>query len=132
ELLGLVGGGYGRERVLLSAAGKVRHDELVDVVSRTFGVLSGATGVAADQPPVTRPGLTLHHKPLEQVHICLGAPGIAHANPDRYAAHLLSQALGGGMSSRLFQEAGERRGKASSAYSFLPTFRDTRYLRVYV
>ena len=123
---------YRPDRVLLSAAGKVRHDELVDVVSKTFGVLSGATGAAVDQPPTPRPGVTVHHKPLEQVHICLGAPGIAHADPDRYAAHLLSQALGGGMSSRLFQEVRERRGKAYSVYSFLPTFRDTGYLGVYV
>lgn len=123
---------YRPDRVLLSAAGKVRHDELVDVVSRTFGVLSGATGAAVDLPPTPRAGLTVHHKPLEQVHICLGAPGIAHADPDRYAAHLLSQALGGGMSSRLFQEVRERRGKAYSVYSFLPTFRDTGYLGVYV
>ena len=123
---------YRPDRVMLSAAGKVRHDELVDVVAKTFGVLSGATGTAVDQPPTPRPGLTVHHKPLEQVHICLGAPGIAHADPDRYAAHLLSQALGGGMSSRLFQEVRERRGKAYSVYSFLPTFRDTGYLGVYV
>ena len=123
---------YRPDRVLLSAAGKVRHDELVDVVSKTFGVLSGSTGVAVDQPPTPSAGLTVHHKPLEQVHICLGAPGIAHADPDRYAAHLLSQALGGGMSSRLFQEVRERRGKAYSVYSFLPTFRDTGYLGVYV
>jgi predicted Zn-dependent peptidase len=123
---------YRPDRVLLSAAGKVRHDALVDVVSRTFGVLSGATGAAPDQPPTPRAGLNVHHKPLEQVHICLGAPGIAHADPDRYAAHLLSQALGGGMSSRLFQEVRERRGKAYSVYSFLPTFRDTGYLGVYV
>jgi predicted Zn-dependent peptidase len=123
---------YRPDRVLLSAAGKVRHDELVEVVSNTFGVLSGATGAALDQPPTTSAGLTVHHKPLEQVHICLGAPGIAHADPERYAAHLLSQALGGGMSSRLFQEVRERRGKAYSVYSFLPTFRDTGYLGVYV
>jgi len=123
---------YRPDRVLLSAAGKVRHDELVDVVSKTFGVLSGSTGVAVDQPPTPSAGLTVHHKPLEQVHICLGAPGIAHADPDRYAAHLLSQALGGGMSSRLFQEVRERRGKAYSVYSFLPTFQDTGYLGVYV
>ena len=123
---------YRPDRVLLSAAGKVRHDELVDVVSKTFGVLSGSTGVAVDQPPTPSAGLTVHHKPLEQVHICLGAPGIAHADPDRYAAHLLSQALGGGMSSRLFQEVRERRGKAYSVYSFLPTFRDTGYLGVYI
>ena len=123
---------YRPDRVMLSAAGKVRHDELIDVVGRTFGVLSGASGAHTDQPPEPRAGLTVHHKQLEQVHICLGAPGLAHADPDRYAAHLLSQALGGGMSSRLFQEVRERRGKAYSVYSFLPSFHDTGYLGVYV
>src|SRR5262249_6919999 len=72
---------YRPDGLRLSGAGKVKHDELVDVVFRTFGVLSGASGAAVDQPPTPRPGLTAHHKPLEQVHICLGAPGIAHADP---------------------------------------------------
>ena len=74
----------------------------------------------------------MHSKALEQVHICLGVPGIPQNDPDRYAAHVLTQALGGGMSSRLFQEIRERRGKAYTVFSFLPTFHDSGYLGVYV
>ncbi len=123
---------YRPDRVLLSAAGHVRHDDLAAVVERTFGGLRGASAPDVVHPPQPRPGLTIHAKPLEQLHICLGVPGIPHNDVDRYAAHVLNQALGGGMSSRLFQEVRERRGKAYSVYSFLPSFHDGGYLGVYV
>jgi predicted Zn-dependent peptidase len=123
---------YRPDRVLLSAAGRVRHDDLVAVVDRTFGGLRGTTPADVPDPPQARPGLSIHTKPLEQLHVCLGMPGIAHNDPDRYVAHVLNQALGGGMSSRLFQEVREKRGKAYSVYSFLPSFRDAGYLGIYV
>ena len=66
------------------------------------------------------------------MHLCLGAPGIAQGDHDRYAAHLLNVALGGGMSSRLFQEIRERQGKAYTVYSFLTAYRDSGYAGVYV
>jgi predicted Zn-dependent peptidase len=74
----------------------------------------------------------VHEKPLEQVHLCLGTPGIAQSDGDRYPVHLLNLALGGGMSSRLFQEIRERRGKAYTVYSFLASYLDAGYLGVYV
>ncbi len=123
---------YRPDRVLLSAAGQVRHDELAAVAERTFGGLRGSSAPDPHHPPTPRAGLSIHPKPLEQLHICLGVPGIPQDDPDRYAAHVLNQALGGGMSSRLFQEVRERRGKAYSVYSFLPSFHDGGYLGVYV
>jgi predicted Zn-dependent peptidase len=123
---------YRPDRVILSAAGRVRHDDLVEVVERTFGGLRGTSAADPPQPPESHAGLSVHAKALEQVHICLGSPGLAQGDPDRYAAHVLNQALGGGMSSRLFQEVRERRGKAYSVYSFLPSFHDGGYLGVYV
>jgi predicted Zn-dependent peptidase len=123
---------YRPDRVILSAAGRVRHDELVEVAERTFGGLRGSSAADQRQPPEPRAGFSVHAKALEQVHICLGSPGLAQGDPDRYAAHVLNQALGGGMSSRLFQEVRERRGKAYTVYSFLPSFHDGGYLGVYV
>jgi len=123
---------YRPDRVLLCAAGRVNHDELVAVAERTFGGLRGTSPHDLPQPPEARPGLTVHTKPLEQLHICLGVPGISQSDPDRYPAHVLNQALGGGMSSRLFQEIRERRGRAYTVYSFLPSFHDGGYLGVYV
>jgi predicted Zn-dependent peptidase len=123
---------YRPDRILVAAAGDIAHEELVGVATRNFGVLSGSAPTPRGQPPEARPGVSVHEKSLEQVHICLGTPGIPQADPDRYAAHLLNLALGGGMSSRLFQEIRERRGKAYTVYSFLSSYLDAGYTGVYV
>ena len=123
---------YRPDRVLVAAAGNLAHEELVAVAERHFSGLGGSAPVVEKGPPAARAGLDLHAKDLEQVHLCLGTPGVAQADVDRYAAHLLNVALGGGMSSRLFQEIRERRGKAYSVYSFLSSYLDAGYLGVYV
>ena len=66
------------------------------------------------------------------MHLCLGTPGISQSADERYAAYLLNTALGGGMSSRLFQEVREKRGRAYSVYSFLSSYLDAGYLGIYV
>lgn len=76
-------------------------------------------------------GIFQHAKSLEQVHFCLGVAGIHQSHPMRYAAYILNTILGGGMSSRLFQEIREKRGKAYSVYSFLSSYKDVGYLGVY-
>jgi predicted Zn-dependent peptidase len=123
---------YRPERILIAAAGNVTHDDLSEVAARQFGALGGRALPIDGRPPAPRPGLSIHTKPLEQVHLCLGTPGIAQADADRYPAHLLNIALGGGMSSRLFQEIRERRGKAYTVYSFLSSYLDAGYVGFYV
>jgi len=123
---------YRPDRVLVAAAGKLDHQALVDVVGRELGGLEGVAKPIDGSPPAPQPGVSVHEKPLEQVHLCLGTPGIAQCDRDRYVAHLLNMALGGGMSSRLFQEIRERRGKAYTVYSFLSSYLDAGYTGVYV
>src|SRR5689334_10327360 len=123
---------YRPDRILVAAAGAIAHDDLRRVVERSFGALAGSATRPAGRLPEGRPGLDVHTKELEQVHLCLGSPGISQVDPDRYAAHLLNVALGGGMSSRLFQEIRERRGKAYTVYSFLASYLDAGYAGVYV
>ncbi len=123
---------YRPDRLIVAAAGQLKHDELVDVVARSFGDLQGVSDPVDGVPPESVSGVSIHEKPLEQIHVCLGAPGIRQSDPDRYAAHLLNLALGGGMSSRLFQEIRERRGRAYSVYSFLSSYLDAGYVGVYV
>jgi predicted Zn-dependent peptidase len=82
-----------------------------------------------DLLPQTQRGVFKHVKSLEQVHLCLGVAGIHQSHPQRYVAYVLNTILGGGMSSRLFQEIREKRGKAYSVYSFMSTYRDVGYLR---
>jgi predicted Zn-dependent peptidase len=123
---------YRPDRVIVAAGGALKHDELVDVVARSFGDLVGSAERVDGGPPQATAGVSVHEKPLEQMHVCLGAPGIRQGDDDRYAAHLMNLALGGGMSSRLFQEVRERRGKAYSVYSFLSSYLDAGYVGVYV
>jgi predicted Zn-dependent peptidase len=122
---------YRPDRVIIAASGAIDHDRLVDHVASEFGGLSGVTDRPQLPEPKVMPGVSVFEKPLEQVHLCLGAPGIAQSDERRYAAYVLNTALGGGMSSRLFQEVRERRGKAYSIASFLSAYRNAGYLAVY-
>jgi len=132
DFLSFLGVRYRPDRILIAGAGNLRHDELVSVAARSFGELGGRASFVDGGPPQPQAGLWVHEKGLEQVHLCLGAPGIAQGDADRYAAHLLNLAIGGGMSSRLFQEIRERRGKAYTVYSFLASYLDVGYVGVYV
>src|SRR2546430_14985178 len=74
-------------------------------------------------PPTITKGVHVRPKRLEQAHICVGAKGVAHSDKDRYAVYALNAVLGGGVSSRLFQEVREKRGLAYSIYSSVTCFR---------
>jgi predicted Zn-dependent peptidase len=131
DFLDFLAARYQPNRIIVAAAGNLTHQALVEWVEREFGDLAGVTSAAVGTPPMAACGVFPFEKALEQVHICLGTGGIAQGAPERYAAYLLSTALGGGMSSRLFQEVRERRGRAYSVYSFLASYRDTGYLGIY-
>jgi len=122
---------YGTDRTVVAAAGRLRHGDLVTLVDRAFAHTTSRLGPVDGVPPLHHGGLVLHEKALEQVHVCLGLPAISQTDPSRYTAFVLDTALGGGMSSRLFQEVRERRGRAYAVQSFLSTYRDTGYLGIY-
>jgi predicted Zn-dependent peptidase len=123
---------YLPSQLVVSAAGGVDHDELVR------GVLHGlrASGWALEDvaPPASRraevrplergTALTLVERPTEQTHLLLGVPGLVAADERRPALSVLNSILGGGMSSRLFQEVREKRGLAYSVYSYAASFSD--------
>lgn len=131
EMLAFLAERYHPDRIIIAAAGNLAHETLTDWVGRDFGDLHGMTGSDLGPAPIPSRGVFVHEKSLEQVHICLGTPGIPQTSPERYAGYLLSTALGGGMSSRLFQEIREKRGRAYSVYSFLSSYRDAGYLGIY-
>jgi predicted Zn-dependent peptidase len=121
---------YRPDRVIVCAAGAVDHDWLVEEITRTFAGLEGTTPPSQLATPLAKPGVSLIERELEQVQMVLGVPGLSHTDERRYAAYVMNTALGGGMSSRLFQEVREKRGKAYTISSFLASFRDTGYLAV--
>jgi predicted Zn-dependent peptidase len=128
---------YRPRRVIVSAAGHFRHDALVGEIAERLGSIKDSSDQADGEPlvgesaPRMRSGVFPHVKSLEQAHLCLGVAGVRQADPKRYAAYVLNTMLGGGMSSRLFQEIREKRGKAYSVYSFSTSYKDVGYLGVY-
>ena len=128
---------YRPRRVIVSTAGNFRHDALVQEMAARLGAVTdgnyehGTPSINGETKPEMGSGVFPHAKSLEQVHLCLGVVGIPQAHPKRYAAYALNTLLGGGMSSRLFQEIREKRGKAYSVYSFSSSYKDVGYLGVY-
>ncbi|MGH3947670.1 MAG: M16 family metallopeptidase [Pseudonocardiaceae bacterium] len=122
--------------MVLAVAGNVEHEDVLRLVDKAVGArLSGPeapeparTGHAEIAVPAT---LVLHTDDTEQAHLMLGVPGVSRHDDRRFAVNVLNAALGGGMSSRLFQEVRERRGLAYQVYSSLACYADTGLLSVY-
>jgi predicted Zn-dependent peptidase len=132
DFLNFVAARYRPDRLIIAAAGNLQHERLVEWAAREFGSLQGCCDIVDGPPPIASRGVSCVEKALEQVHLCMGTPGISQSAEERYAGYLLNTALGGGMSSRLFQEVREKRGRAYSVYSFLSSYLDAGYLGIYV
>jgi predicted Zn-dependent peptidase len=123
---------YQPERIVISIAGNVEHQRFTDLVGPAFESVRPGDGFPERITPDGRFLIDLHHRKLEQVHICLGVKGIPVTDPRRYAYSLMNTILGGNMSSRLFQEIRERRGLAYSVYSYITSYADTGIFGSYV
>lgn len=126
---------YGRHYVpknlVISAAGHLRHDDFLRLAEKYFGSLPAANGNVEQTPPSPHPSLQVRSKRLEQVHLCLGVPWHPLPHAMRYPSYVLNNILGGGMSSRLFQNIREKRGLAYSVFSEQNLYRDSGCLAVY-
>ncbi|GAA4523165.1 MULTISPECIES: M16 family metallopeptidase [Nonomuraea] len=130
---------YQPPRTVVSVAGNIRHEEVVELVARAYERAGVLAGPAASAPPRTsgpgaesRSGVRLLDRPTEQANLVLGTTGIARTDERRFALGVLNAALGGGMSSRLFQEIREKRGLAYSVYSYTSAYADTGQFGIYV
>ncbi|MEE8310990.1 MAG: pitrilysin family protein [Candidatus Binatia bacterium] len=131
DLVAFVGERYRPDRVIVAAAGAIDHDRFVELCRARFGAVGGTFDTPASDRPDFNPGVFVCRRDLEQVHIVAGLPGVSEVDPRRDAAELLITALGGGMSSRLFQSVREERGLAYSIYAFPSAFRDIGYTGIY-
>lgn len=122
---------YHPERIVIAVCGNVDHDRLVELVGPIFGTIISGQDLAQRFSPAISPCIRIHHRALEQVHICLATPGLSTTDPSRFALFLLNTLLGGNMSSRLFQQIREQRGLAYSVYSFIASYADTGQFGVY-
>ena len=130
QLTGYMRRHYAAANIVVAATGNLEHATVVDLAQKHFADLP------SEKPPQFVPGLYRggeyrEERDLDQVHIVLGFPSVPYGDPDYYAALLLSTLLGGGMSSRLFQEIREKRGLVYSIYSFVSPFMDTGLFGIY-
>ena len=121
---------YGPEQMILSAAGAVDHGALVKQAEALFGGLSSRKSNAPEGARFTG-GETRHEKALEQAHFALAFEGPGYSDPAFYAAQIYAIALGGGMSSRLFQEIREKRGLCYTIFAQTGAYADTGLTTIY-
>jgi len=123
---------YTPDQLVVSAAGHLDHRNILDLALQHFGHLEGrSNGRTLAPAKPCNPISFRNKKELEQAHICMGVPGCALTDRDRFAFYLVSPILGAGMSSRLFQHLREKHGPAYAVYSGLSSFRDTGCLSVF-
>lgn len=120
---------YRPDRIVVSLAGSFT-DAAVDELKARFSLLEG-TPSPAIKPAVYRPAVTLRRKAIEQNHLILAFPAPSFLDGRRYEMHLLSSILGGGVSSRLFQEVREKRGLCYTVYSYISDHEDTGLMGLY-
>ena len=118
--------------LIISAAGNVDHEAFVELLRQGFGQLPAGSNGWHDSPPKIHSRIILRNKKsLEQVQICVGVPSYRISDERRYVSYILNTLLGGGMSSRLFQNVREKQGLVYSIFSELNPFRDAGLLSVY-
>ena len=129
-LLGYMGKHYSATGMVFAAAGNLDHQRLVDLAEDAFDSLPEPTNGGHEQARYVG-GDSHQTRDLEQAHVLVGLEGMAFDDPDFYAASVMSTVLGGGMSSRLFQEIREKRGMAYAIYAYLQCYTDGGLFGVY-
>jgi len=130
---------YRPENMVVAAAGNLDHAEVVRLVRRAFASVGALADTAAvpvparvgGRPRRREPGVHVQNRATEQANFVLGVPGMSRVDERRFALGVLNAVLGGGMSSRLFQEVREKRGLAYSVYSYHAQYADTGLFGVY-
>jgi predicted Zn-dependent peptidase len=130
DLAGFVGEQYGPGQMILAAAGAVDHDALVREAEKLFGHLSPLVKTAPIQARF-HGGETRTEKALEQAHFAIGFESPNYIDQSIHAAQIYANALGGGMSSRLFQEIREKRGLCYTIFAQAGAYSDTGMMTVY-
>ena len=131
DIVGYIRDSYVADRIMIAAAGSLDHERLVEMASERFGHLRPGVASPRTDRPDFRPGTFVRSQELEQVHLLIGFPGLPYTDGGYEAAEVMVAALGGGMSSRLFQKVREEKGLAYSVYAFQCPFKDIGYTGIY-
>lgn len=132
DLLDYVRVNYGAQNIIVSCAGSFDEDELMRLLEKYLGGVNGRA-VGRMEPGAGRyvPARKTVKKELSEVHVCMAVPGISQQSEERYVALLANTVLGGGTSSRLFQEIRENRGLSYSVFSYLSSYYETGVWALY-
>lgn len=123
---------FAPDHIVVTAAGNITHEQVLKLVEKEFGHLRARLTREEDPVPTTAAPIQLESKrDLEQVHLCVGVPSLPIAHERRFGVAVLNNLLGGGMSSRLFQNIREKQGLAYAVFSELTPYSDTGMLSVY-
>ncbi|MDS1029067.1 pitrilysin family protein [Bacillota bacterium LX-D] len=122
---------YIPQNTVVAVAGNIRHEVLVDKLKNIFSSWNSPMNSHSLSQPIPKTAVVCTKKDTEQVQICLGTPGLPQGHDDSYVLMVLNNILGGGLSSRLFQEIREERGLAYSIYSYCTNYFDSGLFTVY-
>jgi predicted Zn-dependent peptidase len=122
---------YLPRNLVVVAAGDLDHDRVAESFAGSLGRLDGGEGPVRQRPQVDVEPRVVLDDPTEQAHVAMGWRAVDHFDDDRYALMVGNQILGGGMSSRLFQEVREERGLCYSVYSWASTYADAGCAGIY-
>jgi len=122
---------YGTKDIVISCAGKFQPAKLMGLLHERFGGLRRGSEPRKGPPPEFKSDVKVYTKDISEAHICIGVPSVSQTSEDRYSLFVLNTLLGGGVSSRLFQEIRENRGLAYSVYSYTSMYIDTGLWGVY-
>lgn len=122
---------YGNRDIVISCAGRFEPEKLIDLLNKFLGSMDAGSDPPEIIKPVFHSRKNIHKKDLSEVHLCLGVEAFELSSIYRYHLSILNTILGGGVSSRLFQEIREKRGLAYSIYSYVTAFLDTGVWGVY-
>ncbi|QGG48230.1 M16 family metallopeptidase [Heliorestis convoluta] len=124
---------YRTDRVVISVAGCIDPEQVIQKVKGYFETMDSISSNIdhTRKVPTTETTIAFEQKDVEQVQLCIGAPGLSHNDKNIYALHVLNNVLGGGASSRLFQEIRENRGLAYSVFSYHSSFSDAGIFSIY-
>ncbi|HEY3374242.1 MAG TPA: pitrilysin family protein [Candidatus Aquicultor sp.] len=122
---------YGAKNLVVAAAGNIDHNVMVDLIQQHFVNAMGERPLHKEFTPSVEKKLDVYTKQTEQAHIVYGTEAISANDKRRHTLAVMDSILGGGMSSRLFQEIREKRGKAYATYSYHSLYKETGYVAAY-
>jgi len=132
DFIDFIAAKYKPTNTVIAIAGNINEAEVLAKIEAAFAKYSGGSIVETASPAIYQPSFSLRDKDIEQVHLCMGFPGLASGmGSDAYALACVNTVFGGGMSSRLFQKIREEHGLAYSVYSYNASYKDTGMFVIY-